>query len=330
MQGVEVFANLDFHKKNSISVAMATYNGEMYLQEQLDSIASQSVPPLELVVCDDGSVDKTLEILENFKEKALFPVHIFKNESNLGSTLNFDKAIRLCCGDVIVLCDQDDIWRDDKLEKVEDCFRTEDSSVVGFYSDAELIDGSGNNLSKKLWSSLGFSVKKQKKLQLGGILAFNLLLKRTYVTGAAFAFRRKSFLKTSGCISGSWVHDAWISVNIIREGGIRIFPECLTFYRQHQSNQIGVKRKTMRELIFKERVVDEINNLECLKHTLINSNVSEDYLSVLDLKISHLKVRSLKNKSIFPLLNELISGNYFKYSGGLSSFSKDVFHFLLK
>ncbi len=98
-----------------ISVAMATYNGERYLLEQLQSIAAQLRAPYELVVADDGSTDRTVEIAENFARTARFPVHVFQNEFKLGYGANFLKAASLSQGDWVAFCDQDDVWLPDKL-----------------------------------------------------------------------------------------------------------------------------------------------------------------------------------------------------------------------
>jgi glycosyltransferase involved in cell wall biosynthesis len=102
----------------SISVAMATYNGAGYLAQQLESLASQEKWPLELVVCDDGSTDETVSMLENFSETSPFPIRIYRNERNLGFAENFLKAAALCKGDFIAFCDQDDVWLPNKLKDV--------------------------------------------------------------------------------------------------------------------------------------------------------------------------------------------------------------------
>src|ERR1700760_4242642 len=101
-----------------ISVAMCTYNGERYLREQLESIAEQSLLPIELVVCDDGSTDDSILILEEFRARAPFSVRIIRNEVKLGSTRNFDQAMTSTSGEFIALCDQDDRWKPRKLEKL--------------------------------------------------------------------------------------------------------------------------------------------------------------------------------------------------------------------
>src|SRR5919199_6162917 len=108
--------------RQRVSVAMCTYNGERYLQEQLDSIAAQTCLPDELVVCDDRSSDRTLEIIQIFKSKVSFPVHLHINPENLGTIKNFEKAISLCTGDIIVLSDQDDVWKPHKVETILQAF----------------------------------------------------------------------------------------------------------------------------------------------------------------------------------------------------------------
>ena len=99
----------------TISVAMATYNGGRYLREQLHSICRQSLLPTELVVCDDGSSDDTVEILRAFAADAPFKVIIDAHGQRLGFTPNFLRAIGLCTGEIVALCDQDDVWDERKL-----------------------------------------------------------------------------------------------------------------------------------------------------------------------------------------------------------------------
>src|ERR1700722_20432893 len=101
-----------------ISIAMATYNGESYIHRLLDSIAQQTLLPTELIVCDDGSTDATVNIVDDFSRSALFPVVIVKNTKRLGFTANFLQAVRMCHGDLIAFCDQDDEWLPHKLDAI--------------------------------------------------------------------------------------------------------------------------------------------------------------------------------------------------------------------
>lgn len=123
----------------SISVAMATYNGALYLQDQLNSIAAQSAKPAELVVCDDGSSDGTLAILHAFASSSPFPVRIYQNESNLGFANNFLKCASLCSGTWVAFCDQDDIWLPSKLETLGRTISASSSDVVLVYHVASVV-----------------------------------------------------------------------------------------------------------------------------------------------------------------------------------------------
>lgn len=118
-----------------ISIAMATYNGEMFLQEQLDSFAIQTRLPDELIVQDDGSTDRTILILQGFAAKAAFPVKIMVNPKRLGVTRNFERAMMRCSGDIIFLSDQDDIWKNTKIERMMNIF-IENQDIVITICDA--------------------------------------------------------------------------------------------------------------------------------------------------------------------------------------------------
>lgn len=115
----------------SVSVAMATYNGERHIRAQLDSLAAQTRPPDELILCDDGSTDSTLAIVEGFAAEGRFPIRVERNPATLGPTSNFEKAISLARGDLIFLCDQDDVWFPTKIATVVAAFgRAPDVQVV--------------------------------------------------------------------------------------------------------------------------------------------------------------------------------------------------------
>lgn len=126
----------------SISVALCTYNGEEFLPKQLDSIKQQTKPIHELVVCDDGSRDATIEILEKFRKSVNFPVIIHQNSSNLGSSKNFEQCLQKCSGEIIFLCDQDDVWMPNKVEIMTTYFQA-NSHHDAVFSNAQIIDQRG-------------------------------------------------------------------------------------------------------------------------------------------------------------------------------------------
>lgn len=223
-----------------ISVAMCTYNGDSFLDKQFESIITQNVLPDELVICDDLSTDATLAILGKIKEKSPFAVTIVKNEQRLGSTRNFEQAISLCSGDVIVLCDQDDVWLADKLEKIKAAF--EEKPEIGYlFTDAELVDEELHPLGRSLWESFGFHGALMKMFICGEQLRC-FLRRQQFVTGATMAFRgslKKLFLPFP--LETIWIHDGWIAVTAAAAGvqGLPL-PEKLIRYRQHSAQQAGV------------------------------------------------------------------------------------------
>lgn len=137
-----------------ISIALATYNGAKYLTDQLASFAFQTRLPDELIVCDDLSNDKSIEILNSFADTSPFPVRIVRNEQNLGITRNFEKALSLCVGDLIFLSDQDDVWDKEKLSIVSSIFeKYPDFNVIindAMYTDENLVPAGLTVLQKVL------------------------------------------------------------------------------------------------------------------------------------------------------------------------------------
>src|SRR6185436_8451912 len=133
-----------------ISVAMCTYNGADFLPEQLESILAQSRMPDQIVVCDDGSTDETRALLQRFEKESRDVILLRVNKKNLGSVKNFEQAIHLCNGDVIGLSDQDDVWRPDKLQLIEQGFRK--SSIGLVFSDAGIVDENLKPLDRRMWN----------------------------------------------------------------------------------------------------------------------------------------------------------------------------------
>src|ERR1700728_4505611 len=113
---------MSLSRQYRISVALCTYNGERFLRHQLESIQQQTRLPDELVVCDDRSTDQTLAIVRELAGTVSFPVVIDQNHETLGSARNFEKAIRLCTGDLIALSDQYDIWYPNRLQRSDQEF----------------------------------------------------------------------------------------------------------------------------------------------------------------------------------------------------------------
>ena len=219
-----------------ISVALCTYNGARYLPAQLASLAAQRRPPDELVVCDDRSSDDTPAILAQFAATASFPVRWSINPVNLGSTRNFDRAIELCRGELIALCDQDDVWFPDKLAVMERVF-LQRPEVALSASDADLIGREGQSLGRTLWASVGFTESERAAILQGK--GAGILLGKTCLTGATLVFRR-ALADLARPFAPGWVHDAWLTFFAVASAQIHLIPDRLIGYRLHPNQQIGL------------------------------------------------------------------------------------------
>lgn len=215
-----------------VSVALCTYNGKCYLQQQLDSLAAQTHPIAELVICDDVSTDNTEEMVSRFAVRAPFPVRFFRNERTLGSTANFERAIGLCRGDLIALCDHDDVWSPRKIEEQVHAI----SDADGVFCDGELISDGGTQMHRSLWDSFGFSNSMRRSVSEGNPLP--ALLRGNFVTGATLMFRADARAYFSP-IPSEWVHDAWIAWMLCLHSSIKMLPSRLINYRIHTGQQIG-------------------------------------------------------------------------------------------
>ena len=316
----------------TISIALCTYNGSAYLCDQLHSLAAQSRQPDELVICDDCSQDETVSLLHEFAANAPFSVRIIVNEINLGTAENFAQAINLCQGEVIALCDQDDLWHQNKLARLEHLFQSNPKVALAF-SDADLIDGQGNFLNSRLWSQFSFSEPKQRQMETGQ--AFNSLLVQNIVTGAAMAFRSEFKSLVLPIPYGQpLVHDAWIALLIAAVAELGLIEEPLISYRQHERQQtpLNVAGERIRP---QDHFRDQVRQLEALAERLaleglkFNAQKVPAALRLLRAKIAHIKTRTnlpdYRLRRLMPALRELVTGHYHRYSNGWRSVARDLF-----
>ena len=327
----------------NFSIAMCTFNGANYLPEQLESIANQAVQPHELIVCDDGSTDSTRVVLDEFAEKSPFQVRIYVNERNLGVKKNFEKAIGLCSGDVVVLSDQDDVWHAEKLHKMKQAF-AEDPDVGLVFSDAEIVDSELNSTGKTMWQVLGFDDTARRSVASG---KFDVLAPGWTVTGATMAFRsRYRNLCLPIPLELQMLHDGWIALVIAAVARVIPINEPLIRYRQHSNQQVGAP-----EL----RGTDQENreSLSTAARRTWSSSGLPDILATLQRRLEtqgrgysygrglartkryrqHLLTRASLRSNPFQrlpaIVRELTTLRYHQYSNGFLSAAKDLFSFHL-
>lgn len=312
------------------SIAVCTYNGELYLQEQLDSLLAQTQLPGQIVIRDDHSTDGTPSILRAFALTAQargIAVDLQFNSENLGYRRNFDGALRACTGELVFLCDQDDIWHSCKLERF--CAKFDERpELLALHSDAALIDGEGRQLASTLFKSLRVGRKELRRMHRGD--ALNLMLKCDLITGATLAFRRRVLADALPLPETVWVHDAWIGVMAAMRGDVDSLPELLIRYRLHSNNQLGLGNndpmpRNARRKCQLEAEVDQTRQL------LVRANALGLPNHVLDLirrRQRHVSIRadlpSSRIRRIPIVLGEFFAGNYERFGRGMLSAGVDL------
>ena len=222
-----------------LSVALCTYNGERYIREQLESILNQTMPVDEIVVCDDGSTDNTLQIIESLRDSYQSDIRIYRNEKNLGPARNFQKTINLCRGDIIFLSDQDDIWQLKKVETIVRYFNKNKQKQVVF-TDGQLIDTIGNVIPGTLWKCFGMTEKSQRMINDG--YGIELFANENRATGATMAVRKEfKYLSniTDFCM-GDILHDGALAMLSAAENQLGYISEKLIKYRIHANQECGI------------------------------------------------------------------------------------------
>lgn len=213
-----------------VSVGMCTYNSDSFLEEQLKSIAAQIRLPDEIIICDDGSTDRTLDILHSWKESVSFTVQIYQNSKNLGYTKNFEKVMRLCTGDIIFLADHDDIWRPDRVSLCVEEFQKDE--LLGLITtNAELIDAEGTLQAITLREYINL-------MHVHHFWCFFFPPGNTMElwTGCTMAIRR-TFLNHLLPIPNHFAcHDIWIYLCMPLYAKIKYLDTCLIQYRLHGEN----------------------------------------------------------------------------------------------
>lgn len=319
----------------TFSIALCTYNGARYLRDQLDSIAAQTRPPDELVVCDDASTDDTLRIVSNFASSVPFAVHLHSSDENRGSTKNFERAIGLCHGDYIALSDQDDVWLPVKLATIEQEFARRPNTGL-IFTDADVIDDAGLLAGYTIWEKLPVSVAERRRLRSRG--ALNELMAGATVTGATMAFRgqfKELILPIPADLA--IIHDAWIALMIAAVSEILPLDLRLIRYRQHSLQQVGAQERKLapsgvRNALQRVNSYAELIEISSRARQRLSENgaaySSHQAITQLQARLTHLHNRAGLPGELLSrtrcILGELWSRRYHLYSNGLRSAVKDL------
>lgn len=222
-----------------ISVAMTTYNGEKYIRKQIESILNQSMKVDEIIVCDDGSTDKTVEILKEY------PVTVYQNEKNLGYRLNFKKAMSLCSHEYTFLCDQDDIWEQDKVKIMIDIMKNNPNIHV-LASSFAYINSKDDLILMKQKRNFSNNNLYPKPVKLGALVpvSFDEYLPMNYFQGCSLVLDKWIKNLVLNNFDTRLPHDWLISMIASSYQGMFFLNKPLFKYRLHDKNSIGVEYLT--------------------------------------------------------------------------------------
>ena len=271
-----------------IDILMATYNGEQYVREQIESILCQTHKEFNLIISDDASSDNTVNILKEYEKKDE-RIKIFIQYKNLGVISNFEFLLSQVKSDFFMLADQDDIWNKEKIEKSFNKLKKEDADLV--YTDLEIVDQDLKIKSNSYWKTKGFE-KRIKKYN-----NFESLYLNNYITGCTIICKSKWIDEILPLPKKTkfLIHDYWIALLISLKGKISYLDEPTIKYRQHKNNSVGSKRKS-----------DEIKDFERIRKLFI------------DVKKEHFEVFVDNNEKFLDEYKKL-SENSLKYFKMLES-----------
>lgn len=284
--------------KMKVSVAMTTYNGEKYVEEQLMSLLKQTYKIDEVIILDDQSKDATKEIVENFiKKNQLDNWKFMVNKINVGFIKNFLECIKMTSGDIIFLCDQDDIWEADKIEVMSSLMNEKEeilalnSSVTPVNSDGKKIDF----IEKKGYTN-GNIIKKW--IKPGDLVSFDFayLAADNISPGCTMCFMKEIKERLieceEMCLEHNFPHDWAINLIASLEGGTFYLNKPTINYRLHENNTLGLKLEAQKgeirvtdEMMWKrEKIAKQIFHLRKFSYDLMkkygnmkNSNVERNF-----------------------------------------------------
>jgi glycosyltransferase involved in cell wall biosynthesis len=310
----------------STEVIVCTYNGSAFITEQLKSLLKQTRCVDKISIYDDQSTDDTVRRIQDFisrqtfDDRRLFSLQV--NPVNVGYARNYCNAIAKATKDLLFLCDQDDVWESQKVERLLDVFNQYNADMA--FSDGTLIDQSGQALRGKLRGKTVLQSYGITDLSLTGFKsnAFQFLIRRNYINGAAMAIRR-SAAQAAMPLPCDMPHDYWLAIWCSLHDGIVGTPQTLYRYRQHANNAVGIgpssflyellgvwKHSNMprhRELRIWKSVIDRIAGLP-RKSEVAAAQRKLEWLSLI---VTDDK-RSLTRA--FEVVKSVFNGNYGTYS----------------
>ena len=227
--------------KPLIYIIMATYNGEKYIKEQINSILNQSYINWKLIIHDDNSLDKTVSFIRKYQKEDNRIKLVDDNISTGGAKENFTYILNKIDNnyEYIMFCDQDDVWLENKIEitlnKMIDTEKNNTSIPILIHTDLKVVDKELNIISNSMFRYQKLNIKNQYSL--------NLMSMENIITGCTMMLNKNLSLLSKDIPNEAIMHDWWIGIIVLRENGLIEFVDKATIlYRQHELNTIGSKK----------------------------------------------------------------------------------------
>lgn len=228
----------------SVDILLATYNGARYLPELLASLEAQEGAGFQVLVRDDGSRDETLAILTAWAARLPGRVVLLPTDQPTGSAArNFDRLMQASTADYVLFADQDDVWHPNKVAVTVAALRAGEQEIGGAdrpvlaFCDLALIDGAGGKLQD--------SFRAFQRLDAQAGVRLQRLLLNNVVTGCAMGVNRTALALCGPLPEAAVMHDWWLALLCAGRGTIKVMPECLIDYRQHDGNVVGARADTV-------------------------------------------------------------------------------------
>jgi glycosyltransferase involved in cell wall biosynthesis len=291
------------------------------------------MPPDEIVLSDDASVDGTVELVEALMAGAgSIRLRVIRNEHPLGVVKNFEQAVLATSGEVVMLSDQDDRWHPDRVARTVAAFSARPGLLL-VHSDADLVDAHGAPLGVSLFGALEATAEELRGISEGS--AFDVLIRRNLALGASMAFRRR-LLDEAVPFPPGWIHDEWLAIVAAALGPdtVAVIADPLLDYRQHGDNQIGARKLSLRAKAGRLREGRTARNERlrvasiALRDRLSALAVDPDILRKAEEKVVHEEARSAYPASRWrrpvPVFREWRSGRYRLSGHGWTAVAGDL------
>ena len=281
-----------------VDVLLATYNGEKYIKEQIESILNQTYTNIRIIISDDCSKDGTREVLKQYENNE--KIEIYYQENNLGYVRNFEFLLNKVENNLYMLCDQDDVWKKEKIEKTVEKLEKENLDLV--FGDLQVVDENLNTIhnSYNAYMHLNHKIKKYHK-------DYRLQYLYNCMTGCTM-LSKKEFLKEILPLpknSKYMIHDYWIGLIVSLKGKVGYLETPYILYRQHGKNQVGTKKasKTASKL-------DKVRDLS------INSRIGtfETYVQNEQIFNEKLRKQNVQALEYFKMLSKKKNFNFRKWN----------------